>query len=59
MKTYQKPEVEILDVMTEDMIALSPVEKGFNRNKAPETSETSGNLSRQNDMWETYEEPEY
>lgn len=59
MKTYQKPEAEILDVMTEDMIALSPVEKGFNRSTAPETSETSGNLSRQNDMWETYEEPEY
>lgn len=46
-------------MMTEDMIAVSPVEKGFNRSTAPETSETSGNLSRQNDMWETYEEPEY
>ena len=59
MKTYQKPEVEILDVMAEDMIAESLVENGFNMNNGNETPETSGNLSRQNDMWETYEEPEY
>ncbi len=60
-KIYQMPEVDILDVITEDMIAASPVENGFKQTKAPDLQEsvTSGNLSRQNDMWETYEEPEY
>ena len=60
-KIYQMPEVDILDVMTEDVIATSPVENGFNRATAPELQQsvTSGNLSRQNNMWETYEEPEY
>ena len=60
MKTYQKPEVDILDIMTEEMIATSPLEKQkVNLQNAPTTTVTSGNLSRQNDMWETYEEPEY
>lgn len=61
MKTYQKPEVDILDVMTEEMIALSePItEEGGDLTKTPTTEATGGNLSRQNDMWETYEEPEY
>ena len=60
-KIYKMPEVDILDVMTEDMIANSPVENGFDKATATELqqSATSGNLSRQNDMWETYEEPEY
>lgn len=59
MKTYQKPEVDILDIMTEDMIAVSPVEQTTDLSSAPTTTATSGNLSRQKDMWETYEEPEY
>lgn len=60
MKTYQKPEVDILDIMTEEMIATSPLEKQkVNLQNATTTTVTSGNLSRQNDMWETYEEPEY
>ena len=60
MKTYQKPEVDILDIMTEEMIAVSPItEQGGNLNDAPTTNATSGNLSRQKDLWETYEEPEY
>ena len=60
-KIYQMPEVDILDIMTEDMIANSPaaVEDGFNPDDASTTDATSGNLSRQKDMWETYEEPEY
>lgn len=65
MKTYQKPEVDILDIMSEDLLATSPqstapiTEGGGDLNTVPTTSVTSGNLSRQNDMWETYEEPEY
>lgn len=48
MKTYQKPEVDILDVMTEEMIAASGlIEDGFDTSSAPETSETSGNLTRE------------
>lgn len=59
-KIYQTPEVDILDIMTEDMIANSPaVEDGFKTNEAPSSDATSGNLSRQNNMWDTYEEPEY
>ena len=60
-KIYQTPEVDILDIMSEDMIADSPaaVEDGFNTGDAPTTGQTSGNLSRQKDMWETYEDPEY
>lgn len=58
-KIYQMPEVDVLDVMTEDMIAASPVEDGFETTEAPSTEATSGNLSRQKDMWDTYEEPEY
>lgn len=62
MKTYQKPEVDILDIMSEDLLAGSPkafTEGGGDLNETPTTTVTSGNLSRQNDMWETYEEPEY
>lgn len=62
MKTYQKPEVDILDIMSEDLLAGSPepiTESGGDLRNASTTSATSGNLSRQNDMWETYEEPEY
>ena len=60
-KIYQTPEVDILDIMTEDMIAGSKVEDGFNMETASEVPDdvNSGNLSRQKDMWGTYEEPEY
>lgn len=61
-KIYQMPEVDILDIMTEDMIAASKdlVRDGQDlSNPNYSTTVTSGNLSRQNDMWETYEEPEY
>ena len=61
-KIYQMPEVDILDVMTEDMIAASKdlVRDGQDlSNSNYSTTSTSGNLSRQKDMWETYEEPEY
>lgn len=61
MKTYQKPEVDILDIMTEEMmIVTSPLEQTKPDLKdAPTTTANSGNLSRQKDLWETYEEPEY
>lgn len=62
MKAYQKPEVDVLDIMTEEMIAGSSqtfTEGGGDLNETPTTTVTSGNLSRQNDMWETYEEPVY
>lgn len=48
MKTYQKPEVDILDVMTEEMIAASGLlEDGFDTSSAPDTDATSGNLARE------------
>lgn len=48
MKTYQKPEVEILDLeLTTEMLAGSAVEDGFNLNELPETGEISGNLARE------------
>lgn len=47
-KTYQTPEVEVLDIMTEDMIAASgPLENGFNLSEVEETTETNGNLTRE------------
>jgi hypothetical protein len=48
MKTYQKPEVDILDVMTEEMIAASgAIEEGFNIEEVGTTDATSGNLARE------------
>ena len=48
MKTYQKPEVEILDIQTEQLMAVSgDLEKGFNLIDAEPTDATSGNLSRE------------
>ncbi len=48
MKTYQKPEVDILDVMTEEMLAGSvAIEDGFNLDEVGTTDETSGNLARE------------
>ena len=51
-KIYQKPEVEILDVMSEEMIATSNPEDGFNMGEVPTIDDTSGNLSRELDLWE-------
>jgi hypothetical protein len=51
-KIYQKPEVEILDVMSEEMIATSNPEDGFNMGGVPTIDDTSGNLSRELDLWE-------
>lgn len=48
-KTYLKPEVEILDIMTENMIAASDPEDGFNMSTVTETEATSGNLARELD----------
>jgi hypothetical protein len=48
--TYLKPEVEILDIMTEEMIAASgPLENGVDLSSVGETEATSGNLSRELD----------
>lgn len=48
-KTYQTPEVEILDIMTEEMIAASgPLEDtGVDLSTVGETDATSGNLARE------------
>lgn len=49
-KIYQTPEVEILDIMTEEMIAASgPLEDGVDLSTVGETEATSGNLSRELD----------
>lgn len=48
MKTYQKPEVEILDVQAEQLMAISGnLEQGFNLTDAEETGATNGNLARE------------
>ena len=47
-KIYQTPEVEILDIMTEEMIAASgPLEDGVDLSTVGETDATSGNLARE------------
>lgn len=50
-KIYQKPEVEVLDIISQEMIAASNPEDGFNTTTVPETNETSGNLSRELDAF--------
>jgi hypothetical protein len=48
MKTYQKPEVEILETQTEQLMTISgDFENGFDLKDADLTNETSGNLSRE------------
>ena len=48
MKTYLKPEVEILDLeLTTEMLAGSAIEDGIDLDQAPVTNETSGNLARE------------
>lgn len=61
MKTYLKPNTDVLYISVEQMIAASdPVKPGGNQNlnTAPETTETSGNLSRRKDIWADDEEEE-
>ena len=55
---YQKPSTECIYVKVSQVIAASlpkNVEEGFNPDTAPETTETSGNLSRRS-VWEDEEE---
>ena len=60
MKTYLKPNTEVLYISVEQMIAGSPVKPEGNKDlsSAPETPETQGNLSRRKDIWEDDEEEE-
>lgn len=51
--TYQKPLIEETDAELTPLMAQSlpeSVEEGFNPGSTPETSETSGNLSRRS-IW--------
>ena len=58
--TYLKPEIGELYMSLEEMIAASdPILPGGNNNNlndAPTTGETSGNLSRYNEIWDDEEE---
>ena len=53
-KKYQNPEAEFVGMDLEEMIAFS-VTEGVNLDKAPETDETSGNLSRRS-VWDEDED---
>jgi hypothetical protein len=55
-KTYQMPAVRWMEAQTEQMIAVSVIEDGFNQTSAPPTEATSGNLSRQFTVWGDDEE---
>ena len=55
-KIYQMPAVRWMEAQTEQMIAVSAVEDGFNQGSAPETNAISGNLSRQYSAWGEDEE---
>jgi len=55
-KIYQMPAVRWMEAQTEQMIAVSAVEDGFNQGSAPKTEATSGNLSRQFTVWGDDEE---
>ena len=47
-KTYMKPEVEILETVAEQLMAISgDLEQGFNLEDAEDTNETSGNAARE------------
>ena len=55
-QTYQTPSIKWLEAATEEMIAASTsIEQGFDLNSVAETTETSGNLSRQS-LWDDDEE---
>ena len=55
-KIYQMPAVRWMEAQTEQMIAVSVIENGFNQASAPTTEATSGNLSRQTTVWGEDEE---
>ena len=59
MKKYIKPATEVIKVSVQTILAFSNVENGQDLNDAPETTETSGNMSRHHDVWEEEEEEEY
>ncbi|MBQ7509297.1 MAG: hypothetical protein IJT53_00050 [Prevotella sp.] len=52
-KTYQSPETLLMAIATQQMIAASELIKDNQQDlsNAPETTETSGNLSRRN-VWD-------
>ena len=60
MKTYLKPNTDVLYISVEQMIAASkPITEGGGKlDEAPETTQTNGNLSRRKDIWEDDEEEE-
>ena len=53
-KKYQNPEAEFVGMDLEEMIAFS-VTEGVNLDDAPETDDTSGNLSRRS-VWDEDED---
>ena len=59
-RIYQNPETQVVTISVEQIIAASPVSPEGNKdlNNAPETTETSGNLSRRRDIWADEEEEE-
>ena len=60
--TYLKPTTDVLYISVEQMIAasdpVSPTSTNNDLTKTPETTETSGNLSRRKDIWTDPEEDE-
>ena len=56
-KIYQMPTIKWLEADTEEMIASSPLENGFNMDEVDTTNETSGNLSRKGySVWDDEDE---
>jgi len=53
---YEKPTTSVVVIATVQMIAASGVEDGFNKDEAPETGESSGNLSRRRSVWDDDEQ---
>ncbi len=61
MKIYKQPTTNVVSIELQTMMAgskLANPEEGFNPNDAPETLETSGNLSRRNNVWDDDDEEE-
>ena len=58
-KIYQSPETLLMTIATQQMIAASElsIDNQQDRSNAPETTETSGNLSRRS-VWDDEEEEE-
>lgn len=59
-KIYQAPSTDLIRVATQQMIAVSSPEKGFDptSDDVPTTDATSGNLGRRNDIWADEEDEE-